>query len=528
MDHSGKTREELIEELLALKQSFNALKEKYDKELSQEQLLINALLNTLPDHIYFKDMESRFIRNSKSHTISFGFDNPADVKGKSDFDFFSEQAARQAYEDEQGVISTGQPIMKEEKLTRKDNSEVWFSAMKLPLRDNDGNILGTFGISRDITLHKMAEEALKQSEERFRSVSQSANDAIISIDNNEHFIGWNSGAERTFGYTEPEIEGKPLNIIIHPDYHVLKAKVIKLLRRGGGKHLQGKTVELNGLRKNGDVFPVELSFAGWKTSEGQFFTGILREITNRKKAEEEIKIKNELLQAINAEKDKFFSIIAHDLRGPMSAFVAATGILTEDIQNMTLEEIRDITISMKTDATNIYRLLENLLQWSRLKRGVLEFNPERLNLKSVIKSGIEAVLASAKKKQIGIDDSVPEDIEIIADKHMFETVVRNLVSNSVKFTPAGGKVIISAGSDQHNIEIRISDKGIGMSRELLDKLFHLNEKTSRPGTEGEPSTGLGLLLCKEFIEKHGGKIWVDSETGLGSVFSFTIPVAVGQ
>ncbi|TAL79221.1 MAG: PAS domain S-box protein, partial [Bacteroidetes bacterium] len=568
---------------------------------------------------------------------------------------------------------------------RKDNSVAWFSAMKLPLSDSQGSIIGTFGISRDITLRKNAEEALRLSEERFRSVAESASDAIITTDSNNNIIGWNRGAEKAFGYTESEIKGQSLDLIIHEDYRNRQFKLIELLKMGGGKFMTGKTVEFHGVKKNGLAFPVEMSFSGWKTSEGQYFTGIVRDITSRKrtelenqiiheitqgvtstsnldellklihhslgkvvyaencfvalhnkqtglfsfpyfvdkidqipmptsmgkscsayvfrtvkpllltqqnfdelikqnevelvgsqspswigiplqtpsdvigvlvlqhyekenvysekdvnflisiagqiaiaierkKAEEEIKLKNEQLQSLNAEKDKFFSILAHDLRGPMSAFVAATQILTEDIQIMSLEEIREITITMKTDATNIYKLLENLLEWSRLQRGVMEFNPSKLNLKSVINTSIESVTVSARKKEIGITISVTDDLEVFADKHMFETVIRNLVSNAIKFTNPGGKVSVTAGYDnEKSAEILITDSGIGMTPELKDKLFQISEKTSRPGTEGEPSTGLGLLLVKEFIEKHGGKIWVESEAGKGSTFSFTIP-----
>jgi signal transduction histidine kinase len=253
--------------------------------------------------------------------------------------------------------------------------------------------------------------------------------------------------------------------------------------------------------------------------------GISRDITERKKADEEIRLKNELLQVINAEKDKFFSILAHDLRGPLSAFLGATQILTEEIQNMTLEEIKEITLSMKESATNIYSLLENLLEWSRLKRGMMDFVPEKFNLKNKIRACIDVLSESAKKKGIEIAVSIPDELEVFADNHMFDALIRNLVSNAIKFTTHGGKVNVTAfHNDDHSIEVKISDSGIGMTPELKDKLFLLNEKTSRQGTEGEPSTGLGLLLCKEFIEKHGGKIWVESEEGKGSTFSFTLPV----
>jgi signal transduction histidine kinase len=248
-------------------------------------------------------------------------------------------------------------------------------------------------------------------------------------------------------------------------------------------------------------------------------------ISERRKAEDETKLKNEILLATNAEKDKFFSILAHDLRGPMSAFVSITELLSEDIEFMSQDEIKELILSMKSDSVNLYRLLENLLEWSRLKRGAIEFNPEKLNLKNSIISGIGVVSASSHKKGIIIDISVADELLAFADKHMFETVIRNLVSNAVKFTHSGGRVDISANlSQDHNIEVKITDTGIGMEPEMIRKLFLINEKTSRKGTEGEPSSGLGLLLCKEFVERHGCRIWLTSEPGNGTTFFFTVPI----
>ena len=234
---------------------------------------------------------------------------------------------------------------------------------------------------------------------------------------------------------------------------------------------------------------------------------------------------NQKLESANAEKDKFFSILAHDLRGPLSAFVAATQIITEDILTMEMEEIKDITLSMKTSANNIYGLLENLLEWSRMMRGGVDFVPEKFNLKKKIESCTDILSESANKKKIQMVISIHNEIEVFADSHMFDTIIRNLVSNAIKFTPVGGRVTVEADykSDSH-IEVKVSDSGIGMTPGLKDRLFMLNEKTNTKGTEGEPSTGLGLLLCKEFVEKHNGKIWVQSEVGMGSVFSFSIPI----
>jgi PAS domain S-box-containing protein len=368
---------------------------KAEKALAKEQFLINALMDNLSDHVYFKDRDSRFIRINKSLALLFDLDDPALAEGKTDFDFFTREHAQQAYNDEQDILRTGQMLSLEEKETHHDHADTWVSTVKLPLCDKEGTIIGTFGISRDITDHKLAEE--------------------------------------------------------------------------------------------------------------------------------EIKLKNEMLQIVNAEKDKFFSIIAHDLRGPLSAFLSATEILSEAIQAMTIEEIREITVSMKESAQNIYGLLENLLEWSRLRRGGLDFIPEKLKLNEKVSDCIDVLSETARKKGVEIVISIPDEIEVNVDNHMFDSIVRNLVSNAIKFTRTGGKVRVEAVCNtEHFIEVRVRDSGIGMNQELKDKLFLLSEKTSRPGTEGELSTGLGLLLCKEFIEKHGGKIWVESEVGKGSTFSFTI------
>jgi signal transduction histidine kinase len=254
------------------------------------------------------------------------------------------------------------------------------------------------------------------------------------------------------------------------------------------------------------------------------FRPLTKFIVERKQAEEEVKKKNQQLEQVNAEKDKFFSILAHDLRGPMSAFVSITHLLTEEMRTMDQDQIGEFMNSMKSDAANLNRLLENLLEWSQLKRGVMEFNPQEFNLRKSINMVLDIVSVSARKKEIKIDNSVPDELEVFADLHMFESVVRNLASNAVKFTPVGGKIYVSAGTNINNcVEIRISDTGIGMDKILMSKLFIINEKTSRKGTEGEPSSGLGLLLCKEFIEKHRGKIWVESEAGKGATFYFSLP-----
>lgn len=252
--------------------------------------------------------------------------------------------------------------------------------------------------------------------------------------------------------------------------------------------------------------------------------GIGRDITNRKLAETEIKNKNEQLILAHAEKDKFFSIIAHDLRNPFSSFLALTKIMDEQFGDLSMEEIHELTHSLKNSAANLYSLLENLLQWARMKQGLIPFNATMISLRPMVEESLAIIREPAKIKGIDLVNHIEEGLIVFSDSNSLQTVIRNLVSNAVKFTPKGGKISLTAmkGKDR-TIEISIKDTGIGMSQSMVDNLFRSDARINRPGTEGEPSTGLGLLLCKEFIEKQGGAIWAVSEEGQGSEFHFTVP-----
>ena len=252
--------------------------------------------------------------------------------------------------------------------------------------------------------------------------------------------------------------------------------------------------------------------------------GIGREITDRKHAEEEIKQKNEELQKLNTEKDKLFSIISHDLRSPFNGFLGLTQIMVEELPTLTATEIQLMAESMRKSAINLFRLLENLLEWTRLQQGLIPYTPKVLELHPIVQESISMLLDLAASKEIEIVWSLTDQITILADNYMVQSVIRNLVSNAVKFTNRGGKITLSARMIPDNlVKISVSDTGIGMDKSLVDDLFRLDINTSRKGTEGESSTGLGLIICKDFIEKHHGKLWVESDEGKGSTFYFTIP-----
>ena len=262
----------------------------------------------------------------------------------------------------------------------------------------------------------------------------------------------------------------------------------------------------------------------------QYATNFLEQSVNERTLElkEEIKERKKIeesLNRINAEKDKFFSIIAHDLRTPFSAFLGFTQMMAEELPNFTLDQIQNIAVKMRKSASNLYDLLENLLKWAQLQRGMTTFTPTTFLVLPKLSDSLSAILESASNKRITIGYQITDDLEIYGDENMFATIIRNLVSNAIKFTHKGGEIMISAEKSKDQlVEISIRDNGIGMKTDMVKNLFRLDADTNRKGTENEPSTGLGLIICKEFIEENGGKLWVESEEGKGSCFFFTMPL----
>jgi signal transduction histidine kinase len=198
--------------------------------------------------------------------------------------------------------------------------------------------------------------------------------------------------------------------------------------------------------------------------------------------------------------------------------------MAEELSTLTMSEIQEMAVVMRNSANNLFRLLGNLLNWARMKQGLIPLNKVVLTLLPIVAESVEMLKESGNKKRIEMDIDISNQLEVFADSNMVQTVIRNLVSNAIKFTPKGGKIKIQAKANvDKSVEVSVTDTGMGMGQAMVDNLFRLDVKTNRVGTEGELSTGLGLLLCKEFVEKHGGRLWVESEEGKGSVFYFTIP-----
>ena len=229
------------------------------------------------------------------------------------------------------------------------------------------------------------------------------------------------------------------------------------------------------------------------------------------------------LLELNATKDKFFNIVAHDLKNPFTSLLGATELLFHNIDNMEREKIRKLAQILNDSAKSGYAILLNLLDWSRSQTGLIKINLQKINLTSLIDENIAELHLNSADKQITLVSELKENINIITDKNMLNTVLRNLLSNAIKFTPRRGRIIVSSQISSNEVFISVKDNGIGISAENIDKLFRIDSKYTRPGTEKEIGTGLGLKLSKEFVEKLGGRIWVESSEESGSEFVFSIP-----
>jgi len=234
-----------------------------------------------------------------------------------------------------------------------------------------------------------------------------------------------------------------------------------------------------------------------------------------------IKKQKKELETLNATKDRFFTIISHDLKNPFNTILGFADFMrSDDVDSQSKTMMANI---LYQSAESAYNLLNNLLEWSKSQMNRIDFIPEPLNLNLLCNGCIKVCKINAQKKGITITNQIKDDINIYADPNLFNTIMRNLISNAVKFTPLNGSVIIDAKRMDTNIEISITDDGIGMTKNQINNLFRIDKKESRSGTANEKGTGLGLLLCKEFVEKHNGQIWVESEVSKGSTFYFSIP-----
>lgn len=386
-------------------------------------------------------------------------------------------------------------------------------------------------IIEDFTEQKKAEEMLDETLEKYRTIFENTVEGIILIDDSGTVTEWNKCMEHKTGFSKMMVRGRKLwdvqYSLLTADWQKRfpKEKLQKIwlnlitslteneIRKEEGQYLD----------KDGSLVLTEDIICPLRLKKEKFLCIIQRDLTERRNAEQNLKINEQALQHLNATKDKLFSIIAHDLRSPFNSILGYSQYLRENIRKLEVEESEKCLDIINSSAHSTLTLLVNLLSWAKNQTGQTSYNPEKIRLHNIVNEVVDFSGSSAKIKNIMLDHNISNEITIYADRNMLKTIFQNLISNAVKFTNPDGMINISALPYSEHVEITVSDTGVGIAKSAIKNLFTL-ETNASTGTLNETGSGLGLVICREFVEKQGGKIWVESKVGKGSRFKFTLPL----
>lgn len=409
--------------------------------------------------------------------------------------------------------------------TTKNKKEILIHLKTFSITDKYGQVF-LVGITTDITKDVQKDVKLKEAQDRYRDIFLELNDAIYESTPEGKFIEINPTGIELLGFNS-ETDIKNISI---PDTFYLdsrKRQTFKDLLNQDG-FVKNFEIELRNLR--GEIITVLDSALLIKKKNKITYRGILKDITDLKNTENKLKtVVKELeelnikLHNLNASKDKFFSIISHDLRSPFSAIFSFSEFLKDDINELTKEETALFAEKIYEAAQNVFALLENLLTWSRIQSGKMKYEPAHFSLNVRINQIIKLFEHIAGNKGITLSNKMSGNTIAFADEDMISSVFQNLISNALKFTNAGDEVYITNANQDDSLEILVNDTGIGIKPEDIDKLFRIDVNHSTYGTNQEKGSGLGLILCKDMVEKNHGTISVESQLGKGTTFKITLP-----
>lgn len=523
------------------------------ENLKQKDSFLTAIIDNFPFDFWAYFTDSDFVIQNKNSIENWG-DCSKNVPLQERVD----PLTYTVFEEFMQSALHGDSFHGERRLLLPNGTERDYLVISAPIKDEE-EIQGALAFTVDITERLQADETIRESEEKFRSIIEQSLDGILITLENGIITGWNSGMERITGYNRSEILGRNTAAIsdILDDYMKSEDRndsistSVNYFLSEGYKNNDAKPYEFTIFTKEKKQKILQcLSFPVIYHKETMIIS-IVRDITEQKLYENELKnlvvalrVSSDLteakaheierlnsqltesesqLRATNESKDKFFNIIAHDLKGPLGTFKNVTDLLSKGYDSMNSEEVFDFISNLNLSAKQLFNLLENLLAWARTQTGRIPFLPDYFDMKFVVDSSISLLKPTADKKKISLETRIIDETKVFADINMINTVVRNLISNAIKFTLEGGKISINCTENKNHFEFYVEDNGIGIADDVLDKLFRIDVLFTTVGTSNESGTGLGLILCKEFITKNCGKIRVESKPGKGSRFYFTLP-----
>lgn len=497
---------------------------KREIELIESERSKSVLLSNLPGMVYRcnydKDWTMQFVSNQCFGLTGYHNNQLIGNKSISFNDLILPQYRDYLWNKWEEAVAERKSIQVEYEIRTANNEIKWAWEQGVPIFDSEGNVEALEGFIVDNTESKLLEVQLKENEAQYRNLADSGV-ALI----------WKSGLDKKCNYFNLpwlKFTGKTLDQELGNGWtdgvHSEDVGYCFETYTNAFEKQEPFSMEYRLMHHSGEYRWIVDSGTPNYNYNNQFigYIGHCFDVTNRKIAEKQIQKNNEELSKSNAEKDKFFSIIAHDLRSPFTSFLGLTQIMSDELSDFSKEELKSFAESMKNSASSLYNLLENLLEWARMKRGLIPFFPKLASAKILLTNAVQPLIELAENKEQSIKIN-PTNISLIADEYMMASVIRNIVSNAIKFSPKKEEISLSVFRKPGSVELQISDNGIGMSPEVLKKLFRVDEQICRIGTDGEPSSGLGLILCKEFIDIHKGKIWVESTVNRGTTFFISIP-----
>jgi PAS domain S-box-containing protein len=522
--------------LTTLKKKYEELERRYQfiEKASLNLKLFEHTLNSISDCLCITNLNENIIFVNDNFIQTYGYESDELIGQNIKIirsDKTDQLKVKEIYRSTQNGGWRGEIYNK-----RKTGSDFLISLRTSVVKDDQGIPIAMVGVSKDLTKDLEAEENLKVAKNKYRSLFEDLKDAVYESSPRGKLIDINPSGVELFGFDSKE---ELLTADIANDLYV-NPKDREIFKKRLERDGYVKNLEIEIKNKQGRKATALETASAVRDKHGKIlsYRGILRDITELKKAEiqnkkhlneiahanEQLHESEQKLKSLNASKDKFFSIIAHDLRSPFTSLIGLSEFLIEDLDELTIEEIKMYATEINKSSRNVLKLLENLLQWARIQTGKMEFEPSRIDFYEVVEDTILLLGNNASNKKIELTNSVDKNSLVEADRNMISSVVQNLISNAVKFTKMDGKIEVNSNISKNFLNVSVADSGIGISDEDLEKLFVLDNLHSTNGTDEEQGSGLGLVLCKELIEKHNGKIWVKSELDKGSIFHFNLPL----
>jgi len=401
---------------------------------------------------------------------------------------------------------------------RKDGSRFWADIVINAVRDDRGALVGFAKVTRDLTERKRAEQALRASEERFRILAATANDAILSADSHGNITYFNPGAERIFGFTAEEVSGRPLTTLMPERFQDAHHAGLARYLATGEPRVIGRTVELAGRRKDGTEFPLELSLAAWKQGADVAFTAIIRDITARKEAEDTLRRYASQLEAANHELEAFSYSVSHDLRAPLRSLDGFSQALLEDYHDRLDDTGRDFLQRVRAASQRMATLIDDLLSLSRVTRGELQVR--EVDLSALAGAAAAELQKSDPEREVSF--TIAPDLVVRADPGLLRIVLQNLLANAWKFTGKCPRARVEVGSMAHDGRraFFVRDDGAGFDMAYAAKLFGAFQRLH--ASDEFPGSGIGLATVQRIIHRHGGQVWAEGTPGRGATFYFTL------